>query len=609
MRIVHVLSQTHLTGAEAHAVSLAESLLTRGHQVTLISDRFHLKNSAKMISRPIHGARRPWERLREVLFLRRYLKENKIDLVHAHSRAAVRISWWATRGLSTALVSTIHGHQHFSWGKRLFDTYGERVLVVCEALRKKMIRDFKMRPSRMEVLGNPIDITPSAAPTEPSLKRWLFVTRWTGPKGVRAEEFLREVLPEFMSQEPELQFEIAGTPPEPGSAAAALLKQLQQTYGSRFLNRGFLSNVESLYGEYGLVIGGGRICLGALASGRPALGFGEVVTCGLIRRENLKTCVQTNFGDITDGIEDQKLNSALLRLDLKNFLNAGIPAPERQFLREEILKDFSSQEVMERLEEIYRSALLIKAHPKPIPVLMYHKIVEKNLISPHRIFVTAENFRRHLKILRFFGYQSISFKDLLDFKDGRRALRDFPRKPVLLTFDDGYENNLTKALPLLREFGFRATIFLLAEGLQKNSWDEGTAPQLPLMTPPQRQELAKSGVFEIGSHGFRHEKLPGMTLEQAEQELRGSKKALEKEFSRPVDVFAFTYGAIDEQSAALARRAGYRYAVNTDCGAIHLEENPYAVFRVNIFPEDGPFSVLKKVSSWYRFRYYRKRGR
>jgi len=59
----------------------------------------------------------------------------------------------------------------------------------------------------------------------------------------------------------------------------------------------------------------------------------------------------------------------------------------------------------------------------------------------------------------------------------------------------------------------------------------------------------------------------------------------------------------------LAARAGYRYALNTDQGGMLIEENPWSVFRVNVFPEDGALAIAKKASSWYRKRYFRRRNR
>ncbi|MBX2986369.1 MAG: polysaccharide deacetylase family protein [Bdellovibrionaceae bacterium] len=611
MKIVQLLSQTHLTGAEAHAAVLAEGLRAQGHEVTLISDRWHLPTSIPFVSRPVHQAR-GWRRWREAWWLRRYLRAEKIDIVHAHSRAAVRIAWWATRGLPTALVSTVHGRQHFSWGKRLFDTYGERVIAVCGALKKHLLEDFHVRDSRVRVLGNPL-VLPSADSVRAqasSPRRWLFVTRWTGPKGERAREFLN-LLPEWMDNHPDLEMHLAGSPPEPRTPAARQWGDLQARYGPRLRHLGFVDQVEGIFPSYGLIVGGGRIALAAAALGKACFAFGEASTCGLLRPANLPSALFSNFGDIEPQAQDTPLRADLARREIEEFLRGQEPAPEDlALIAERVRREVEAETVVKDIVSIYQSARLLKRHPRPIPVLMYHQVTESPIDTPHRIFVTRETFRRHLWALRRRGRVALTFQDLLDFKQGRRPLSEFPRRPVILTFDDGYLNNLTLAAPLLKEFGFRAVIFLLADAsLRANTWDQGAAPQVPLMTAPERRALFDTGVFEIGSHGFHHRRLPEMRDEEALHELRESARRLREEFGVKIPSFAFTYGDIDERSADLARRAGYDYAVNTDRGAVLLEEDPHAVFRINVFPEDGPAAITKKTSWWYRWRYYFKRGR
>jgi peptidoglycan/xylan/chitin deacetylase (PgdA/CDA1 family) len=110
--------------------------------------------------------------------------------------------------------------------------------------------------------------------------------------------------------------------------------------------------------------------------------------------------------------------------------------------------------------------------------------------------------------------------------------------------------------------------------------------------------------FEIGSHGFEHKKITGMSTDEKWKELNESKKILEDEFKKPIHSYAFTYGDANSEARELAQKAGYDYALNTDTGAMNLEQDPHSVFRVSIFPEENYFSLWKKTSKWYR-RYYK----
>lgn len=605
LRIVHLLSQTQLTGAEAHAVSLAESQIAGGDSVFLVSDRIHLPTRAAFEAHPVHSARglRRW---RMIWGFRRWLREQKIDVIHAHSRAAVRWGWWATRGLPTALVSTIHGRQHYSLGKRWFDLYGQRVIAVCQNLKNQLVRDFRFRPERIRVLGNPVEFPETTATASP--RRWALVGRWTGPKGKRAHELLL-LASELFRAHPELQLDvIGGQPADAGLATAKLFEALQEQFPQRLRVIPFQRELEEKLLEYGLILGAGRVAIAALGSGRPCFAFGEALTHGLITPANFEIARASNFGDMGLEKEDQPLNRELTLRQLKEFLQTPTAVPEDLVLN--VRELFAADKVASEVRQIYLSAIFLKRFPRPIGTLMYHQVVPQPIETPHRIFVTTTTFESHLKALQEKGFTTVTFKDLSDFKNGRRPWSEFPPKPVILTFDDGYENNLTLAAPLLRRHHQRAVLFLLADArLQQNTWDEGAAPQVPLLKPSQRQELARGGVFEIGSHGFHHARLPQMSDSDALQELTASKAALEKELGLSVNAYAFTYGDIDERSAELARRAGYEYAINTDRGAIHPEEDPHSVFRVNVFPEDSAATIIKKASWWYRWRYRWSRGR
>src|SRR2546422_11280523 len=95
-----------------------------------------------------------------------------------------------------------------------------------------------------------------------------------------------------------------------------------------------------------------------------------------------------------------------------------------------------------------------------LPILLYHKI---DRIPPGsrypKNYVTPEQFEAQLAFLGRHGYTSVSFADYIAYRRGERLL---PRRPIILTFDDGYRSNRTIALPLLRQFGFTAMIFLVA---------------------------------------------------------------------------------------------------------------------------------------------------
>ncbi|RZK45902.1 MAG: hypothetical protein EOO59_20185, partial [Hymenobacter sp.] len=108
MRILHVLSANFFAGSVAYAVALAEAHRQTGHQVWLVSDAAALPTVAAQVQLPI-SQRKYGQRLRNIQALRQLVREQRIDVVHAHSRAASWVSYFAVKGLKVPLVSTVHG--------------------------------------------------------------------------------------------------------------------------------------------------------------------------------------------------------------------------------------------------------------------------------------------------------------------------------------------------------------------------------------------------------------------------------------------------------------------------------------------------------------------
>jgi peptidoglycan/xylan/chitin deacetylase (PgdA/CDA1 family) len=348
-----------------------------------------------------------------------------------------------------------------------------------------------------------------------------------------------------------------------------------------------------------------------LFSKTPLLAIGEYCSHGILTPSRLCGALTSNFGDIGALEVESPLDLEEISKEVSNFLQGQGPAEsELETLRKRAEIEFSARVVHDEVMESYRAAIF-KCHvPHWIPVLMYHKIPDQNIQSRHRIFVSKDNFRKHLRFFRKRGLTSLTFQDLVQFWTGKRPYQEFPKKPLILTFDDGYEDNLKNAQAPLKEFGFRATIFLLANhSIVENTWDADTGEEpSKLMTLSEKQQL-DSKVWEIGSHGFNHLHLPQVPEPAAIREMQESKLSLKRDLQQPVYSFAYPFGSTNAHIASLAREAGYKFAVNTDQGGLHLADQPHSIFRVNIFPEDGPFDLWKKTSPWYRRYFFRKRGR
>lgn len=134
MKILHLLSQTHLTGAEVYAADLCKYQIKEGHKCFIISDTLSVKSSAKYFSMSIHN-RKYINRVRNILALIKFCKVHKIDLVHTHSRAGSWLVNIVRIFVPIAYISTIHGRQSVHFSSKRKNVYGQRIIAVCEHLQ------------------------------------------------------------------------------------------------------------------------------------------------------------------------------------------------------------------------------------------------------------------------------------------------------------------------------------------------------------------------------------------------------------------------------------------------------------------------------------------
>jgi peptidoglycan/xylan/chitin deacetylase (PgdA/CDA1 family) len=227
-----------------------------------------------------------------------------------------------------------------------------------------------------------------------------------------------------------------------------------------------------------------------------------------------------------------------------------------------------------------------------IPVLMYHQVLRtKEQAGRFDTWVLQAALRRQLDYLARSGYETVTFRDL-----DRPARAE--KKRIILTFDDGYEDNYTTLFPLLKQFGFTATIFMVTQ-LRSNEWAAAQGePAAPLMTREQAREMAAYGV-EFGGHTRTHVDVARVPPEVARSEIAGCKADLEEWLGVPVTSFAYPYGSTSEAAKQLVKEAGFRYAIATKSGPTVFLEDPYQIRRIAISYRTGMLAFRLKTSGHY----------
>jgi peptidoglycan/xylan/chitin deacetylase (PgdA/CDA1 family) len=620
VRILHVLSQIFISGPEFYVAALTRRHAALGHEAIIVSDTLTARVDGEFMSRPIADRSYP-ARIRNIRFLRKLIRERDIDVVHAHSRAASWVSYWATRGAGVPLVSTVHGRQFPHASARLFDVYGERVIAVCENLRGHLVNEMRMRPAKISLIRNGLDFalldgpvpTGSRAPagggeTDVAGKTVAVMGRTNGPKGENIVRIAENVIRPLLARSEHLRARIIGGDVQdlPGDGHARVMRLAEES-GGRLETPGFVSDLRAAILASDVVICAGRVAVEAVYLGRPVLAVGEDVSHGLITPANIGEAIASNFGDILPTSDRIEPDYSMLLEQASGALQSYDPEPA---LKSRILREYDIETVSRDILGLYESTRMKKLHPRHIPVLMYHKIPDEAFEARHRVFITKADFRRHLELFKKRGLRPITFKEYDEFARGKRDIREFPEHPVILTFDDGYRDNYANLLPLMNEFGFKGVLFLLGDAdADYNFWDADRGDHYdPLMTLEEKRAFVRAG-WEIGAHSMTHPDLTGLDGAPALGEIEESKRRLEADLGTEVISFAYPGGRVDDRVEGLVRQAGFTFGVATDTGGLHIEDNRYRVFRVNVFPGDGWFQMRKKSSTWYR-RYYRwKRGK
>lgn len=235
-----------------------------------------------------------------------------------------------------------------------------------------------------------------------------------------------------------------------------------------------------------------------------------------------------------------------------------------------------------------------------IPILMYHQIdVAPPRGTPLRgLTVSPESFNRQMFALKCLGYRGLSMRDLEPYLNGKKHGR-----VVGITFDDGYQNNLLHALPILRKYGFSATCYAVSGMIGgQNSWDKDLGVmQKPLMTKHEWLEWAHAGM-DIGSHTRTHADLTQLNENDAFDQIVNSKNELEAQLGSEVRHFCFPYGRYCSAHAEMVKQAGYFSATTTNRGRIEFGDSLYSLRRIMVARATNIILFAMKILTRYEDR-------
>jgi len=222
-----------------------------------------------------------------------------------------------------------------------------------------------------------------------------------------------------------------------------------------------------------------------------------------------------------------------------------------------------------------------------VPILCYHRF-SNDCGSP--LCLPVHLFKQQMRYLSENGYRVVTFGQLLDFLEYREAL---PKKAVIISIDDGYRSTYDIAYPILKKYGFNATLFIYTDfiGASRNA-----------LTWSQINRMKADG-FEIGSHTLSHSDLTTQKegedtqtyMARIEKELRVSKQIIDKKLGQNTILLAYPFGRYNQSVLKISKRLGYQVAVTVKRGGNAFFVNPLALKRTQVLKKDMTFftSVLK----------------
>jgi len=223
-----------------------------------------------------------------------------------------------------------------------------------------------------------------------------------------------------------------------------------------------------------------------------------------------------------------------------------------------------------------------------VPILMYHRInivTRSTPIVSRGLTVHPADFARQMRWLKRHGYETVTQRELFGALICGRPLG---RRPIIITFDDGYRDAFSNASPVLRRLGMRGIAYVISGRVSNGDRS--------FLTWSRLHALERRGI-EIGSHTVAHRDLTTLSDRAMLEDLVASRRTLERRLGHAVPWLAYPFGAYDERVQRLARRAGYVLAVTTRGGSLQSAQEPLALRRLRIVNTTGVRGLAAMLES------------
>ncbi|WCB96940.1 GtrB-like O-antigen conversion [Baekduia alba] len=268
--------------------------------------------------------------------------------------------------------------------------------------------------------------------------------------------------------------------------------------------------------------------------------------------------------------------------------------PRRVHRERAALPDTLPPAVAEMLRNDGEAAEITQREPADrVPVLAYHRISPTGSAFNAQWRTHPEQFEAHLAHLRAQGYYSVAAEELATAMRTRQPLRG---RPIVISFDDAYADFPDHAWPLLRKYGFSATVFAVADCTGgHNAWDDHRGERLDLMGWATLRRLQDQGA-EIGSHTAAHPPLSALPPREVATDLLRSRLAMGRALGRAPASLAYPFGDVDDAVARVAAACGFTIAFTCEPGTARFDGQPMTAPRLEVTGDDDVAALAAKLA-------------
>ena len=213
-----------------------------------------------------------------------------------------------------------------------------------------------------------------------------------------------------------------------------------------------------------------------------------------------------------------------------------------------------------------------------VPILLYHHIGDPDPDRSDRYTIRVASFEQQMRSLKAWGYTTITLANLISAMENGDPL---PPRPVIITFDDGYQDVFTNAFPILDALDYDATVFIIGRQMGLKGY----------LGNSELKELAAQG-WQVGNHTYNHHSLRSAGI-NLELEIETSRTDLEKALAVPVCYFSFPYGLTSQYVARQVVEAGYTAAVGLGGSYVHSPKTRFYLSRIEIRPETSALDFME----------------